>query len=275
MRIGLLATVRDEVLSLPRFFRLLENIEADSRVDQLVCSFYENDSIDDTPELLAAWLRPRSGTLQSVRTGYPRLRGREIARTRHMADARNHALAALSDDRFDWLVVIDVDLYTKPTHIWQLIEVLQRDRSVVMACSSSLQNTPDIFGHGLWSYYDSYALVDKNNWLGITGALIPLRDLDDRAHWIVGRPVSVQSAFGGIAVLNMNIVRLQDLRWDGTHGCEHWSFCQKASSAGLVMACPQVNPLVLHEVPRLISLEYQQRRKRELKELWSKAIVYN
>ena len=49
MRIGLLATVRDEVLSLPRFFRLLENIEADSRVDQLVCSFYENDSIDYTP----------------------------------------------------------------------------------------------------------------------------------------------------------------------------------------------------------------------------------
>ena len=41
--------------------------------------------------------------------------------------------------------------------------------------------------------------MDKNNWLGITGALIPLRDLDDRAHRIVGRPVSVQSAFGGIA----------------------------------------------------------------------------
>ena len=183
--------------------------------------------------------------------------------------------AALSDERFDWLVVIDVDLYTKPTHIWQLIEVLQHDRSVVMACSSSLQNTPDIFGHGLWSYYDSYALVDKNNWLGITGAFIPLRDLDDRAHWIVGRPVSVQSAFGGIAVLNMNIVRLQDLSWDGTHGCEHWIICQKDSTAGLVMACPQVNPLVLHEVPRLISLDYQQRRKRELKELWSKAIVYN
>ena len=31
-------------------------------------------------------------------------------------------------ERFDWLVVIDVDLYTKPTHIWQLIEVLQHDR---------------------------------------------------------------------------------------------------------------------------------------------------
>ena len=35
MRIGLLSTLRDETLALPRFFRLLEALEADSRVDHL------------------------------------------------------------------------------------------------------------------------------------------------------------------------------------------------------------------------------------------------
>ena len=121
MRIGLLATLRDEIESLPRFFRLLEALEADSRVERLFCSFYENDSSDKTPELLAAWLSDRPGVLQSERLGAPRLRGLEISRTMRMAEARNKALAGFADERLDWLVVID-DLYAKPSHIWQLIE---------------------------------------------------------------------------------------------------------------------------------------------------------
>ena len=216
MRIGLLATLRDEAKALPRFFRLLEALEGDSRVNRLFCSFYENDSIDNTVELLAAWLEKRPGVLQTERLYLPRLYGREIIRTNRMATARNQALAGFADEPLDWLVVIDADLHAKPSHIWQLIEVVQRGRRVAMACASSLQNMPDIFGHGPWSYYDSYALLDRHGWLGITGALVPLRDLDDRARWMAGRPVPVQAAFGGIAVLRMASVRSQHLSWDGS-----------------------------------------------------------
>ena len=63
MRIGLLATLRDESQALPRFFGLLEALEADPRVERLFCSFYENDSSDDTPQLLAEWLKGRPGLL--------------------------------------------------------------------------------------------------------------------------------------------------------------------------------------------------------------------
>ena len=132
---------------------------------------------------------------------------------------------------------------------------------------------PDIFGRSPWSYYDSYALVDRNNWLGITGALIPLRDLQDRAKWMAGRPVRVQAAFGGIAVLSMSTVRSQCLSWDGSQGCEHWRFCLEASVAGQVVACPQVTPLVLHDEPRHWNKWYGLRRKRELKQLWRQAIA--
>ena len=273
MRIGLLATLRDESQALPRFFGLLEALEADPRVERLFCSFYENDSSDDTPARLAAWLRDRPGVLQSERLGAPRLRGREISRTMRMAEARNKALAGFADEHLDWLVVIDADLHAKPSHIWQLIEVLQRDRGVAMACASALQNMPDIFGHSPWSYYDSYALLDRYNWLGITGALVPLRDLQDRAQWMAGRPVQVQAAFGGIAVLSMATVRSQCLRWDGSQGCEHWTFCLGAAAAGQVLACPQVTPLVLHEQPPRWSEGYPQRRRRELKQLWRPVIA--
>ena len=268
-----MATLRDEITSLPRFFSLLEALEADSRVDRLFCSFYENDSSDGTPERLSTWLNDRPGLLQSERLGVPRLRGREMSRTIRMAEARNKALAGFADERLDWLVVMDADLYANPRHIWQLIEVLQRDGSVAMACASSLQNLPDIFGRSPWSYYDSYALLDQNNWLGITGALVPLRDLHDRARWMAGRPVQVRAAFGGIAVLRMSTVWSHCLRWDGAQGCEHWAFCLCAGAAGKVMACPQVMPLVLHDHPSCFSEGYCQRRKRELKLLWRQAIT--
>ena len=270
MRIGVLTTLRDEATNLPRFFRLLEALEVYPGVDRLFCSFYENDSTDDTPALLAEWLKDRPGVLQSELLGVPRLRGREISRTIRMAEARNRALAGFGDEPLDWLVVIDADLYAKPSHIWQLINVIQHGHGVAMACASSLQNMPDIFGRSPWSYYDSYALLDRSNLLGITGALIPLRDLQDRARWMAGRPVQVQAAFGGIVVLRMETVRSQLLRWDGSQGCEHWQFCLAAGAAGQILSCPQVTPLVLHDQPRQWSEGYQQRRRRELKQLWRK-----
>ena len=54
-----------------------------------------------------------------------------------------------------------------------------------------------------------------------------------------GRPVPVKAAFGGIVVLRMASVRSQNLRWDGSRGCEHWSFCLEAGAAGQVLACPR------------------------------------
>ena len=94
MRIGLLATLRDESQALPRFFGLLEELEADPRVERLFCSFYENDSSDDTPECLAAWLKDRPGVLQSESLGVPRLRGREISRVAAEIEDEVRSLAA-------------------------------------------------------------------------------------------------------------------------------------------------------------------------------------
>ena len=166
-----------------------------------------------------------------------------------VAEARNKALAGFGDEPLDWLVVIDVDIYAKPLHVWQLIEVVKARPGVAMACASALQNVPDIFGRSPWSYYDSYALLDHHNWLGITGALIPLRDLQDRAKWIAGagasscclqwysRAAYVYRSFSASAMGRCT-------------GCEHWSFCLEASAVGVV-ACPQVAPLVIRPATAL------------------------
>ena len=274
MRIGLLATLRDESQALPRFFRTLEALEADPRVEYLFCSFYENDSSDETPKYLAAWLKGRPGVLQSEQLDAPRLRGREISRTIRMAEARNKALAGFADERLDWLVVIDADIYANPSHIWQLIKVLQCDPGAAMACASALQNLPDIFGRSPWSYYDSFALIDQGGRNGITGAHVPLWDLDDRATWMAGRPVSVRSAFGGIAVLPMTLINRLELQWQGDKGCEHWEFCLAARQAGRVLACPEVTPLIIHEDHSIAwHPTYPDRRRQQLKVLWQNALM--
>jgi len=274
MRIGILATLRDESCSLYRFFRLLEAVEADSNVDHLFCSFYENDSVDDTPERLADWLRSRPGVLTSEQLGLPRLRGREISRTVLMAKGRNKALEGFGDEPLDWLVVIDADIHAKTKHILQLIEVLQMDPSVAMACASSIQNLPDIFGRSTWSYYDSFALIDHAGRLGITGAMVPMWDLEERAAWMAGHPVSVRSAFGGIAVLPMNLARRLQLKWHGDQGCEHWAFCLAAGQAGKVLACPDIKPLVIHQDDTISwHPTYPDRCRRQLKALWQNSLM--
>ena len=71
LRIVLLATLRDEAQAIRRFRCLLEAMEADSRVKRLFCSFYENDSSDDTPEYLPKWFKARQCLLHSERLGAP------------------------------------------------------------------------------------------------------------------------------------------------------------------------------------------------------------
>ena len=274
MRLGLLAILRDEAARLPRFLATLEDLESQSGVSELRCSFYENDSQDATAALLSTWLRQRQGWLQSERLGLPHLKGRDPARTQRLAAARNQALQPLlqhwqpEPECEQWLVVVDADVQFTAQQVLALIAVLQAHPAAAMACASAEQNVPDLFGHGAWSYYDTFALVDLAGRRGLTYAALPLWDLQDRAAWLAGRPVAVASAFGGIAVVSMALVRRLQLRWNGDGGCEHWAFCAAARRAGPVLACPQVRPRVLHAQPPRWSVAYRQQRQAQLRSLW-------
>ena len=208
--------------------------------------------------------------LQSERLGSPRLRGREVKRTIQMAEARNKALAGFGEEYFDWLVVIDADLHTKPSHIWQLIEEVQRGRGVAMACASALQNLPDIFGRSPWSYYDTFALVDQSGRQGITGARVPLWDLNDRAAWMAGRPVSVRSAFGKFRFCPWRCYEV--IMCNGSD--QAVSICLAVGQVGRVMACPEVTPLVIHKNDSIAwHPTYPDRRRKQLKDFWRSALM--
>ena len=260
--LGVLTIFRDEEPNLSRFFGLLESLETQKYWNGLVCSFYENDSADSTAELLQSWIQDRPGFFISENFGESRHRvfSKDTSRTLRLADARNKALQPLLGSSCRWLLVIDADLHVSPSQVFSLYALKQRYSSASMVCASSLQNVPDVCGESSQSYYDSWALLDFDGTGGITFALNPFHRLTDRWRWMAGLPVSVSSAFGGMALLDMDVVRQYQLRWDGRDGCEHWSFCALARMAGPVLACPTVNPLVLHPdpVPKWTSAYAQQ-----------------
>jgi hypothetical protein len=256
MALGLLAVLRDEEPQLPAFLELLDGLETHPDLGGLYCSFYENDSVDATAACLEAWLQDRPGSLITETFAELRFTGRETARTRRLAAARNQALEMLLRQPLDWLLVIDVDLRITLDDILQLFGLKKRYPHASMLCASSMQNVPDVFGEGPWSYYDSWALRDLEGGPGITFAANPFRRCHDRWRWMAGLPVSVASAFGGVALLAMDVVRQQKLFWNGEAGCEHWAFCAGARRAGPVLACPTVRPQVWHRYPPRWSASY-------------------
>ena len=90
---------------------------------------------------------------------------------------------------------------------------------------------------------------------------------------MVGRPVSVRSAFGGIVVLLMKVPKRLQLQWHGDHGCEHWAFCMGAVG-GAGIGCPEVTPLVIH-VDKSIAWHptYPDFRRQQLKAFWRDALM--
>jgi len=246
--IAVLSVLRDEASRLSDFFCLLESLDAHPLVGGIRCSFYENDSADGTPERLQLWLRGRTGTLISERFGESPHGpfSREASRTVRLADARNKALQPLFESDCSWLLVIDADLVVRSDQVISLLELAQANPTASMLCASAVQAVPDVLGETPYSYYDSWALRDLDGNGGITFLQNPFQRSMDRWRWMAGLPVSVQCAFGGMAILPMALVRRVRPRWEGQHGCEHWAFCDAVRAHGPVLACPTVMPLALH-----------------------------
>ena len=170
----------------------------------------------------------------------------QASRTLRLADARNKALQPLLTTDCSWLLVIDADLAVRPDQVLRLLAMAQSHPTASMLCASAVQAVPDVLGDAPYSYYDSWALRDLEGNGGISFLQNPFQRICDRLRWMAALPVSVRSAFGGMAILPMPLVRRVRPRWDGHDGCEHWAFCDAVRQQGPVLACPTVMPQVLH-----------------------------
>lgn len=220
----------------------MESLEKSNKVSETIYSFYENDSSDGTACEIIKWLKNRNYIFKSERRGWNRFNGKDKRRTQLLARARNTSLMNLMQAKLDYVLIVDVDMHIKTEHCTGLLQVLEDNPQAAMACASSLQGREAIDTGGAASYYDSWALIDRFGRPAIAGLEIPFLDKDDRNNWLNRKPISVQAAFGGLALARASTIREQKALWDGSNGCEHWHFCKTLRRGGEILVIPNMNP---------------------------------
>ncbi len=217
-------------------------------------SFYENDSVDDTSIILREWLDNRKGILLTEKHNHPKWESvPSTSRTAAMAHYRNSCLDSLRDKKFDYLFVIDSDIYYNNDLFKSMIDLIDNNEMYGMITSNTQQNVSDKFGFDKQtSYYDSWALKDLIGNQGLSFAYNPFIKSADRSKWEEGLPIIVASAFGGISLVRGDLIQEKELSWNGELGCEHWYFCKKIRELKYLIL---VHPLLFAEVRHVNSVK--------------------
>jgi glycosyltransferase involved in cell wall biosynthesis len=268
--LAILSLWRNSVNYLERTLTTFEQLEksmAEQNIN-VVYSFFENDSDDETPFLLLKWLKKRRGIFLSERINAPRWGSvPSIERVLYQARYRNLALAPLTNYyNFDYLLVVDSDIHWEPSLVLGMIQRLDDNESWGMVSPNTTQNVRDyVEDTDRPSYFDSWALKDRDNNQCLTFAANPFLRADDRALWETDQPVECNSAFGSIALVKAEaLCGKEDVEWSVIDGVEHWEFCAGIRSNGYkVIADPTLTAQVIHKkdvIPHPEILKMQQNR---------------
>ena len=271
--VAILSLWRNSASYIERSLAQFEALEKELKEHQIGCvySFFENDSIDDTPQILLSWLRSRKGLLTSECIDAPKWGSvASLDRVTYQARYRNLALAPLNNYyNYDYLLVVDSDVYWEPRLITEMVEKLETNRSWGMISPNTTQNVRDyVEDTDRPSYYDSWSLVDCFGQQCLTFAANPFLTKEDREAWDNGEPVSCNSAFGSIALVREDAINGEEYaEWAVIDGVEHWEFCRGVRANGYeVIADPDLKAEIKHKeevLPHPLVIENNQRRLAE------------
>jgi hypothetical protein len=252
--LAVLALWRDSSDYLERSLAQFDAMEAVLKKDgyKVVYGFFENDSVDDTPQKLQSWIRKHTGFVISECIGAPKWGSTpSLKRVQYQARYRNMALKLLEQYyNFDYLLVADTDVHWKPDLIQDMIGVLDANPTWGMVSPNTVQNVRDhVENTDRPSYFDSWSLKDRDDKQCLTFAANPFLHTEDRMLWDRKEAVSCNSAFGSIAMVKAEAMDCEDgVEWAVIDGVEHWEFCAGIRSNGYeVIADPGLHAEVIHK----------------------------
>ena len=252
--LAVLALWRDSSDYLERSLAQFDAMEAALKKDgyKVVYGFFENDSVDDTPQKLQSWIRKHTGFVISECIGSPKWGSTpSLKRVQYQARYRNMALKLLEQYyNFDYLLVADTDVHWKPDLIQDMIGVLDTNPTWGMVSPNTVQNVRDhVENTDRPSYFDSWSLKDRDDKQCLTFAANPFLHTEDRMLWDRKEAVSCNSAFGSIAMVKAEAMDCEDgVEWAVIDGVEHWEFCAGIRSNGYeVIADPGLHAEVIHK----------------------------
>lgn len=230
----------------------------------------ENDSVDETAELLNEFMKGRDGlffseTLNLTYDG----ESVEFSRIQRISNVRNQLLNRMRESDclagLDWCLFVDSELYFDELILAKMFECKPKAHNIGMVTCKSIAlidrkaSDPSVTEEERYvtqnHYYDTYAFVDKEDVLYYPACIYPPCE-NERCHqkraekgktewktqWQV---LDVRSAWGGVVLVDARVLEHPRLGWkplllkDFASLCEHIYFCDvlQATSGKRIVVC--------------------------------------
>lgn len=251
MQISVMSLFRDSEDYILRCLSDLEKLMSNTDAE-FEFFFYENDSVDNTRNILKEWISDKEGILVHEDLGNPRFGSISSSeRFRYMSYYRNRLLLECKPIFSDYTILLDSDVIIDTDLVNKYMEFMSED--VAMLTSNTVQNINcKMSNSNQPSYYDSIILFDKDNNHCMTWASNPFYRKQDRDLWDQGYPVEVNSAFAGAAMIKSKILNL--VSWDTKGNVEHQIFCDMVNSHGKILCIPSIINNVVIDDETLMSI---------------------
>ena len=222
--------------SLERFSALLELAGSDAEF-----FFYENDSQDNTRQILSEWVKDKPAKLFYEDLDTPKFGSvPDVYRLVLLSYYRNKLKRMTGDVNSDFSLLVDSDIVYDNSHVEMLIEEMNSGWGMVTPNVRQYQIPDLMFGKSEDSFYDTFAMRDSkfNNVFSFTDCPLVLNP--DRELWKQNKPVEVCSGFGGLAVVISSIYN--KCEWSTNGHSEHVNFCSEIRRYGNICVLPSCKP---------------------------------
>jgi hypothetical protein len=237
-KISVFCLWRDSEKTIHKTLKQLENLESMEGFE-FSYFFYENDSKDNTVEILKEWISKRSGNLKIEILNASKFGSTtDPARMKFLCECRNKCKDLALDNKFDYSLLIDSDIEFNNNNFLLQIESLDNIDNAAMTTANVRQNIPDFtFNSSLNSYYDTYAFRDEYGNNGLYWSDSPFIRKENRLGWMLGQPQITMSSFGGFAIIKSCI--FNKVKWHSDFHCDHVNMCYDISRYGSIYIIPR------------------------------------
>jgi hypothetical protein len=204
--------------------------------------FYENDSSDNTQQILKKWLENKSGELIHEDLGVPKLESLEPLHRFILSSYCRNKLNQLTMAETEYTLLLNTDVVFD--HI-DFIRLFEKAKTIPMAVML-VANTRDFQTKDLMeevtedSFYDILTFRDKYFHHGLPFTDCPFLLKEDREAWNKNSPISISAGHGGFSLIRTPV--LKQCFWSTVGQPEYVNFCSEISKFGNIVMIPDCKP---------------------------------
>jgi len=228
--------------------------------------FYENDSTDNTRQILSNWISDREGIFMYEDIKAPKFGSvSSIDRFILMSYYRNKLKQLATKTTKKISLLIDSDVIFNNKDVNELYNGLFINNAAMCVANTRQPQIPDLVTHKQDGFYDVIAIRDKFGNAGIFFSDCPLVIEEDRQDWINNRPIRIMSGFSGLSTIKTDV--LHRCNWSTNNHVEHINFCYEVAKYGPIYIIPNSRPkveidpqLITNNIDRWKTIAQQQRQ---------------